>query len=202
LRGTGCALQDGLYVPTKVEALTGIQVTDVACGGWHTVCLAEGGAVFVFGRGEYGRLGLGDDRSRATPVKVTCPARCDMHAMYGERAGMVTMCVWQLASTESIEVVQATTGGTHTMLLSATREIYVMGRGSLGRLGLGTCHVLLNRRERSCPSCSALCVDRKQERQQRTQHHSDWIILGSRSQECKSDRYRWNRIVGNVEKLD
>lgn len=69
--GNDCALQDGLYVPTKVEALTGIQVTDVACGGWHTVCLAEGGAVYVFGRGEYGRLGLGDDRSRATPVKVT-----------------------------------------------------------------------------------------------------------------------------------
>lgn len=141
--------------------------------------------MFVFGRGEYGRLGLGNDRSRATPVKVT----------YGTRCG--TVCVkqpWlssflQLASMEGAEVVQATTGGTHTMLLSAARDVYVMGRGSLGRLGLGTFFLAVAVAGCALFPTIAAAVGRKQAQHKRTRRLSGWTILGSRSQECKFGRY-------------
>ncbi|CBJ31000.1 conserved unknown protein [Ectocarpus siliculosus] len=36
----------------------------VACGGWHTAVVGEKGGVWMCGRGEYGRLGLGDQKSQ------------------------------------------------------------------------------------------------------------------------------------------
>lgn len=42
----------------------------VSCGGWHTVVVTKSGACYSFGRGEYGRLGLGDTRSRYRPHQV------------------------------------------------------------------------------------------------------------------------------------
>lgn len=36
----------------------------VACGGWHTAVIGEEGGVWTCGRGEYGRLGLGDEKSQ------------------------------------------------------------------------------------------------------------------------------------------
>lgn len=38
---------------------------------------------------------------------------------------------------EGTSVMEVSAGGTHTLLLSGEREVYVMGRGDLGRLGLG-----------------------------------------------------------------
>ncbi|CAB1099145.1 unnamed protein product [Ectocarpus sp. CCAP 1310/34] len=44
----------------------------VACGGWHTAVVGEKGGVWMCGRGEYGRLGLGDQKSQwhLTPVPL------------------------------------------------------------------------------------------------------------------------------------
>ena len=69
--------------------------------------------VYVWGRGEYGRLGLGDKggSSRLRPCKVK--------AMEGHK------------------VIQASCGGTHTMVLTAEGRIFGWGRGSFGRLGTG-----------------------------------------------------------------
>lgn len=36
----------------------------MACGGWHTAVIGEKGGVWTCGRGEYGRLGLGDEKSQ------------------------------------------------------------------------------------------------------------------------------------------
>lgn len=40
------------------------KVRAVACGGWHTAVIGEKGGVWTCGRGEYGRLGLGDQTSQ------------------------------------------------------------------------------------------------------------------------------------------
>lgn len=42
----------------------------VSCGGWHTVVVTKSGVCYSFGRGEYGRLGLGDTKSRYVPKPV------------------------------------------------------------------------------------------------------------------------------------
>jgi hypothetical protein len=101
--------------PQRIEeGLEGVAVADVAAGGWHSVALGAGGEVFVFGRGEYGRLGLGDKSgsSRLRPTRVR--------------------------SLEGVRIVEATCGGTHTIVVSDDGRAWIWGRGALGRLGTGT----------------------------------------------------------------
>lgn len=64
--------------------------------------------MYVWGRGEYGRLGLGDKTgsSRLRPRLVE--------------------------SIQHERVVQAVCGGTHTMALTAEGRIFIWGRGSFG----------------------------------------------------------------------
>lgn len=37
-----------------------VPIADVAAGGWHSLALSAEGQIYVWGRGEYGRLGVGD----------------------------------------------------------------------------------------------------------------------------------------------
>ncbi len=84
---------------------------DVSCGGWHTLCVDAAGRTFAFGRGEYGRLGIGDDKSRLVATQVE--------------------------SLAGIVVVQVAAGGSHSLFLSSDGKVFTCGRGG-GRLGLGT----------------------------------------------------------------
>lgn len=62
----------------------------VACGGWHTVAVAVSGLVYVYGRGEYGRLGLGKDKTAMAPRLVQKPKRDDDAAHAHERVAVDT----------------------------------------------------------------------------------------------------------------
>lgn len=75
--------------------------------------LVASGELFIWGRGEYGRLGLGDKSgaSRLRPQK--------------------------LKSLEGHRIIQAAAGGTHTMCLTDQSLMFIWGRGSFGRLGTG-----------------------------------------------------------------
>lgn len=99
--------------PQKVVDLDEIEVSDVVAGGWHSIALSKHGELFIWGRGEYGRLGLGDKSgaSRLRPQK--------------------------LKSLEGHCIIQAAAGGTHTMCLTVESRIFIWGRGSFGRLGTG-----------------------------------------------------------------
>ena len=177
--GDRCALQDGLYVPTKVEALTGIQVTDVACGGWHTVCLAEGGAVYVFGRGEYGRLGLGDDRSRATPVKVrnTLVALKHVANRRGDGGCVPVGVVGRDRGCASDDGRNA-----HDVVVCHARSLrHGTGQSRAARAWYVRTGVINGLQ---ALLVTLVCAARKQAQQQRTRHLSDWIIHGSRRQVC------------------
>ncbi|EFJ39861.1 hypothetical protein VOLCADRAFT_108456 [Volvox carteri f. nagariensis] len=58
--------------PRPVLDMEGVVVADIAAGGWHSCALSSAGEVWVWGRGEYGRLGLGDrsGSSKLRPQKV------------------------------------------------------------------------------------------------------------------------------------
>lgn len=54
--------------PLLVRACEGLKVIYVACGGYHTAAIIEGGDVLVWGAGEDGQLGQGDYSSVSTPT--------------------------------------------------------------------------------------------------------------------------------------
>ena len=67
--------------PKRVDALASVSVRALACGGRHSAALTSDGAVYTWGRGEYGRLGHGDDGNQHTPKRVDAlpPIAIDVH---------------------------------------------------------------------------------------------------------------------------
>lgn len=103
----GCSLseQDRLRPSSRGSRRTGAPKSD------NTTSIESGLAVFTWGRGEDGQLGLGDTSDQDEPTYVD--------ALRG-------VGVWQIAC-----------GSGHTVVLSTEGEVYTWGRGDDGRLGHG-----------------------------------------------------------------
>eukprot|EP00210_Caulerpa_lentillifera_P006549 g6254.t1 len=99
--------------PRRVVDLNEVEIVDIVAGGWHSVALSKDGRLYIWGRGEYGRLGLGDK---------TGSSRLQPHLVPGLEAHFI---------------IQAAAGGTHTMCLTSEGLLFIWGRGSFGRLGDG-----------------------------------------------------------------
>ena len=99
--------------PTQVAraAFDGEAVLMVACGMEHTVVATEGGGVYTFGSGIYGRLGHGDEEDQLVPRRV--PA----------------------AGFNCEQVVMVAAGGVHTVALSEAGHVFTWGSGEVGQLG-------------------------------------------------------------------
>jgi alpha-tubulin suppressor-like RCC1 family protein len=69
----------------QVVDLEEVPISDIAAGGWHSVALTADGSIIVWGRGEYGRLGIRDrtGSSKLRPFKVGphCQPACP-HTLY------------------------------------------------------------------------------------------------------------------------
>ena len=104
--------------PRAVPSLGDEDVVFVAAGGWHSCALARSGACFTWGRGEYGRLGMGGDQAdKQTPTRVA------FEGAAGEtRDGRK-------------RIVDAALGGSHTCFLDARGMVWTVGRNNHGRLG-------------------------------------------------------------------
>lgn len=64
--------------PARVRgALEGVHVVQAAAGERHSLFLASDGALYACGAGEHGRLGVGDEASRAEPARVRFAAAAD-----------------------------------------------------------------------------------------------------------------------------
>ncbi|KAF5749914.1 ultraviolet-B receptor UVR8-like [Tripterygium wilfordii] len=99
--------------PILVQGLAGLNLVDIAAGGWHSTALTDDGEVYGWGRGEHGRLGFGDSdkSSKMLPQRV--------HLLAGE------------------DIVQVSCGGTHSVALTLDGRMFSFGRGDHGRLGYG-----------------------------------------------------------------
>lgn len=81
------------------------------CGDSHAFAVTEAGTLWVWGKGDDGRLGLGADGDRLRPAQV--------HGFGGERVAMVAA------------------GTHHSAAVTRRGELYAWGAGDGGRLGLG-----------------------------------------------------------------
>ncbi|TMW60576.1 hypothetical protein Poli38472_000618 [Pythium oligandrum] len=105
----GVGQTSDIHTPQRLEFFDSKPALRVSCGGWHTVVVTKAGECYSFGRGEYGRLGLGNTRSKYRPHLV--------EALKGQH------------------VVQAACGGSHTLFLTTEGIAYTAGRADHGRLG-------------------------------------------------------------------
>ena len=99
--GTGDA-EDRL-APTRVAGLPA-PVRQVATGWHHTGMVTEAGDLLMFGSGELGQLGLGDEDNRTTPTRVA-------RAVFDGEAVLMVACGQQHTT------VLTEGGGVYTCLL-------------------------------------------------------------------------------------
>jgi RCC1 and BTB domain-containing protein len=92
--------------------MSGIKAVKVACGGFHTAAITETGAVYTWGGGEHGQLGLGDKINKTVPTPIT--------------------------TLDSYQITSITCGWSHTVALSSCGKVFTWGNGDHGKLGHGT----------------------------------------------------------------
>lgn len=106
--GTSSSL---VAVPTRVEALFGLPVMQLAAGEAHSLAVTAGGVVYAWGRNKRGQLGIGSATSKeALPRRVTLP--------------------------EGASARTSAAGGSHSVIVSTCGTVYAMGDNRIGALGI------------------------------------------------------------------
>lgn len=98
-------------LPTLVQALSGENIVEIACGDKHSVALTAGGDVFTWGEGALGQLGLG--------------AKLQRHLRPSRIPELLTQ-----------RIVSISAGSSHTGCVDDEGNVYMWGEGQSGRLGL------------------------------------------------------------------
>ncbi|CAH0475830.1 unnamed protein product [Peronospora belbahrii] len=101
-----------LYPTRLAPPLDRAVVPQLSCGYHHTAIVTEDGAVYTFGRNDYGQLGLGHKLHMARPTIVKSLSR--------------------------MRINQVTCGCYHTLALSDDGKVFPFGRNNHGQLGLET----------------------------------------------------------------
>jgi alpha-tubulin suppressor-like RCC1 family protein len=83
---------DDRPVPRPIAALGGARVVAVAAGGWHSLALADGGALYSFGDGGGGKLGHDDGgQMHWVPARVCALEGCRVAAIGAGEAHSLCM---------------------------------------------------------------------------------------------------------------
>ena len=101
-------------IPVPSMEFGGRRVVDVTAGAVHSAAVCEEGFLWTWGPALDGRLGHGDDRNQHKPTRVP-----------------------SLAWAEGRRVRAVSAGGQHTLCITEAGELYAMGQGKHGQLGLG-----------------------------------------------------------------
>ncbi|XP_009989903.1 PREDICTED: E3 ISG15--protein ligase HERC5-like, partial [Tauraco erythrolophus] len=98
-----------IHQPQLVERLKGISLAQIAAGGAHSASVSLSGAVYSWGKNDFGQLGLGDTEDRACPSYVR--------------------------ALEHWKTVFISCGADHTAVLSKEGLVCTFGAGGAGQLG-------------------------------------------------------------------
>ncbi|XP_052538672.1 probable E3 ubiquitin-protein ligase HERC4 [Tympanuchus pallidicinctus] len=106
----GVGSQDPLITkPQLVKGLQGIPIAQIAAGGAHSVVVSLSGAVYSWGKNDFGQLGLGHTEDRDCPSYVE--------------------------ALEHWKAVFISCGADHNAVLSKDGLVYTFGAGGAGQLG-------------------------------------------------------------------
>jgi len=113
------------YSPKIVEGLLHEEIVYVSCGSFHTLTVSKQGTVYVCGQNKYGKLGIHPQNSSDGDVHRE-PVRISMYKLsLGTREIMK----------ERSEIVQASAGFNHSLVLSKDGKAYSFGYNGKGVLG-------------------------------------------------------------------
>ncbi|XP_039591074.1 probable E3 ubiquitin-protein ligase HERC4 isoform X2 [Polypterus senegalus] len=98
--------------PQHIRSLLGIPFGQIAAGGAHGFALTLSGAIFGWGRNNFGQLGVNDDKDRYAPVL--------------------------LKSLRTQKVIYVCCGEDHTAALTKEGGVFTFGAGGYGQLGHNT----------------------------------------------------------------
>ncbi|TPX68656.1 hypothetical protein CcCBS67573_g07099 [Chytriomyces confervae] len=102
------------HAPSLVEALDGLAVTDIACGGNHSVVVVDGSIVYTFGSNSHAQLGRSRRHAHALPTALSFD--------FGDNA------------------IRVACGDRHTVAYSG-RSVWGWGDDTWGALGSDATHV-------------------------------------------------------------
>ncbi|XP_068458709.1 RCC1 domain-containing protein 1-like [Clinocottus analis] len=135
--------------PRAVEALLGMPMSCIATGSWHSVCISDGGDLYVWGWNESGQLGL-PSRGLRKALQLqssqqagavhqddsTSPAK---EPQEGEQHEDVFISIQAFPAlldvTPSCEIRSVSCGSRHTAAVTTTGDLYTWGWGDYGQLG-------------------------------------------------------------------
>lgn len=163
--GHGDAMVEGYqFLPRVLEALAGKTAVQVSACGFHSCVLLDGGEVYSWGDGKFGRLGHGSESTLGVPriidrlrgvriTQVSCggfhtAAVCEEGQCYtwgggehgqlghGDKSNRLEPhLVVGLPPSRGRTIVAC--GWSHTVALTVTGEVFAWGNGDHGKLGLG-----------------------------------------------------------------
>lgn len=96
-----------------IEALVDKDIINIECGGTYSAAISGNGALFTWGRGNYGRLGHGTSDDVLVPTMIS---------------GLTGQHVIQVA---------CGSGDAHTLCVTSQGNVYSWGDGDYGKLGRG-----------------------------------------------------------------
>ncbi|XP_022610071.1 RCC1 domain-containing protein 1 isoform X1 [Seriola dumerili] len=135
--------------PKAVEALWGMPMSCVATGGWHSVCISDGGDLYVWGWNESGQLGLPSrglrkaaQQQSSQQAGALCQDASSSHGeepQEGEKQEEVFISIQAFPAlldvTPSCEISTVSCGSRHTAAVTTTGDLYTWGWGEYGQLG-------------------------------------------------------------------
>ncbi|XP_027445120.1 RCC1 and BTB domain-containing protein 2 isoform X3 [Zalophus californianus] len=152
-------------VPCHISTnLSNKQVTEVACGSYHSLVLTSDGEVFAWGYNNSGQVGSGSTANQPIPrrvmgclqnkvvVNIACGQMCSMAVVntgevyvwgyngngqlgLGSSGNQPTPC--RIAALQGIRVQRVACGYAHTLVLTDEGQVYAWGANSYGQLGIG-----------------------------------------------------------------
>lgn len=156
----------GYERPKLIEALHGLEINDIACGGAHSAAITASGQVYTWGKGRYGRLGHGDSEDQLKPKLVEALLGYRVIDIACGSGDAQTLCitdddnVWswgdgdygklgrggsdgckvpmKIESLAGLGVVKVECGSQFSVALTRSGSVYTWGKGDYHRLGHGT----------------------------------------------------------------
>lgn len=152
------------YTPKLLERLAGKRIVQLSACGFHTGCLTDGGELYTWGEGKFGRLGHGAERNCHSPrlvetligkkpKQVSCGGFHTAvvtedghlytfgggeHGQLGHNDRVNKVKPTLVNALEGLFVSQITCGWSHSVALTSTGRVYTWGNGDHGKLGHGS----------------------------------------------------------------